>query len=87
MADFAGNRELEKKFSELVQEYGPSLHAFARRVTRDDQTAEDIIQEVFLRLWQTRAAWALTLNMEAWLYRVTENRVIDVLRKKATEQK
>ncbi len=87
MPKIPGRKDLEKTFTELVREHGPCLHAFARRITRDDQMAEDIIQEVFLRLWQTRTAWALTVNMEAWLYRVTENRVIDYLRKKATEQK
>src|SRR6476660_4668646 len=53
----------------------------ALRLTKSDQFAKDIIQEVFLKLW---AQWGRTQeieNMEAWLYRLTENKVVDFLRK------
>ena len=87
MLGFRRRRHLERTFSELVQEYGPSLHTFACKITGNEQAAEIIIQEVFLRLWQTRAGWSLAGNMEAWLYRLTEKRVIIYLHKKAAYKK
>ena len=53
----------------------------ALRLTKSDQYAKDIIQEVFLKLWTQWDRIHEIENMEAWLYRLTENKVVDFLRK------
>jgi RNA polymerase sigma-70 factor (ECF subfamily) len=56
-------------------------------MTKSDEIAKDIIQDVFLKLWEQKDSIASIDNMEAWLYRLTENKVIDFLRKTATDNK
>lgn len=51
------------------------------RLTKSDQYAKDIIQEVFLKLWAQWDRIPEIENIEAWLYRLTENKVVDFLRK------
>src|SRR5690606_30535368 len=55
--------------------------------TKSDLFARDIIQDVFVKLWEHRDAMHAIDNMEAWLYRITENKVIDFLRKAAADKR
>ncbi len=77
----------EALFSSLFRQYEHRLYTLAVRLTKSDQVAKDIIQDVFLKLWEHRSGMASIDNMEAWLYRVTENKVIDFLRKAAADSR
>ncbi len=77
----------EALFSSLFRQHEHRLYTLAVRLTKSDQAAKDIIQDVFLKLWEHRSAMKAIDNMEAWLYRVTENKVIDFLRKAAADSR
>lgn len=72
---------LEARFNAIFQEQEYKLYTLSLRLTKSDQYAKDIVQEVFLKLWEHRERMHEIDNVEAWLYRVTENKVIDFLRK------
>ena len=74
-------KTLEVLFSEIFRQHEHRLYSLVLCLTKSDQGAKDIIQEVFLKLWDQRTSLHTIQNMEAWLYRVTENKVIDYLRK------
>ena len=78
---------LESLFSEIFREHEQRLYTLAFRLTKSDQYAKDIIQEVFLKLWEHRENLHTINNMEAWLYRLTENKTIDFLRKVASDSR
>lgn len=79
--------ELETCFMQIFKEHEYRLHTLALRLTKSDQYAKDIVQEVFLSLWDHRADIGSIHNMDAWLYRVTENKVMDFLRKAAVNNR
>lgn len=81
-----GNAQ-EVLFSDLFREHEPRLYTLAFRLTKSDQVAKDTIQEVFLKLWEQRDNLDSITNMQAWLYRLTENKVIDFLRKSAADDR
>lgn len=74
-------------FSELFRQHEHHLYALALRLTKSDCLAKDIIQEVFLKLWDRRSTIHHISNIEAWLYRITENKVIDFLRKVSADNR
>lgn len=78
---------LEHLFADLFKKHEYRLHTLVLRLTRSDQYARDIIQEVFLKLWEHRYQLSSIHNIEAWLYRLTENKVIDFLRKAAADSR
>jgi len=78
---------MEDAFRELFDKYASTFYRLAYRVTRCDQQAKDIVQEVFLQLWGHREQITSINNMEAWLYRVTENKLMDFLRKTAADRR
>ena len=83
--NYHNENTLETMFSEIFRQHEYRLYTLALRLTKSDQVAKDIIQEVFLKLWEQRENIHSINNIEAWLYRITENKVIDFLRKTAAD--
>lgn len=77
----------EELFNELFRQHEDRLYTFLLKVTRSDAQAKDIVQDVFLKLWMIRNQLNEIENIEAFLYRLTENKLIDFLRAAATQQK
>lgn len=78
---------LQQLFSELFREHEHKLYAFVVKVLRSDAQAKDIVQDVFLKLWTIREQLHEIGNIDAFLYRLTENKVYDHLRAAATRER
>lgn len=66
----------------LVAAKLPRLLALARRMLGDPEEAEDVCQEVFLRIWRNAAAWRPgPAKFDTWVHRVTLNLCYDRLRR------
>jgi RNA polymerase sigma-70 factor (family 1) len=78
---------LEMLFAEVFKKHEHRLYTLALGLTKSEQYVKDIIQEVFLKLWEQRHHLHEIHNIEAWLYRVMENKVIDFLRKTAADSR
>ena len=69
--------------SQAIADRFPAVFAVARRMVGSDADAEDIAQDVFLRLWRRPPDLSEgKATLATWLYRVTANRSIDWLRRK-----
>lgn len=77
----------EDMFNTIFREHEYKLYTLVLRLTKSDQYAKDIIQEVFMKLWEHRGRVNEIDNIEAWLYRVTENKVVDFLRKASADDR
>ena len=53
------------------------LHQFIRRRVADEATAEDLLQEVFLKIHQSGSSLKDARRMEGWIYQITRNLIID----------
>lgn len=70
-----------ESFEALVAEESPSLFRFARTLVRDPQTAEDLVQETFLRAFRKRRSFRGESSATTWLHRILHNLAIDRLRR------
>ena len=68
-------------FNALAEKHQDEIYEYARYMLRDAQEAEDISQEVLLRLWD-RVGTFKALSARSWIKRVTRNLCIDVIRKR-----
>lgn len=64
-----------------VVAFRAKLRAFVRRRVRDDATADDLTQETLLKVFRSRAALPDGQRVEAWLYRIARNTLIDFYRR------
>lgn len=62
-----------KAFSNLFMLYFPKLKLFLAGFLESDVEAEDLAQDVFVKLWQNRHALAKVENLNAYLYRIAKN--------------
>lgn len=58
------------------------LLRFAIQFTKNEEEAKDVIQDVFLKLWQKRQSLEKIDNLEAFAMRMTRNRCLDLFRSK-----
>jgi len=73
-------RDLEA-FRALYSRYSSLVYSAALRVVRDAQIAEDMVQEIFLRLWRKPESYTAQRGKFAtWLTSVTRNRAVDEVR-------
>lgn len=67
---------------ETVLPYKDKLYRYALRIVGNQMSAEDIVQEVLVKVWQKRDQLDSIENKEAWCMTVTRNLALDSLRKK-----
>jgi RNA polymerase sigma-70 factor (ECF subfamily) len=73
----------ERAFSIIVRSYETPVYNYVLRLTNGDKSlAEDLTQEVFLRVYQGLPRFSLRCKFTTWLFQVTKNRVLDELRAK-----
>lgn len=72
------------KYKRLVVALRPSLLAVAGRIVGNTQDAEDVVQDVCLKIWHRRNSFEAHLNIEAYCTTMVKNLSIDKLRGKKT---
>jgi RNA polymerase sigma-70 factor (ECF subfamily) len=70
----------ERAFNILVRAYEVPVFNYVLRLVGDRSLAEDLTQEVFLRVYQGLPGFSLRSKFTTWLFQVTKNRVLDELR-------
>jgi RNA polymerase sigma-70 factor, ECF subfamily len=71
-------------FAVLVQRHTERFYRLAYRYVQDRHTAEDIVQEAFLRLWEDPNRWQPERNTKftTWFYRIVVNLCLDSQKRK-----
>jgi len=70
----------ERAFSLIVRTYETPVFNYIMRLVGDRALAEDLTQEVFIRVFQGLPKFSLRSKFTTWLFQVTKNRVLDELR-------
>ena len=68
-------------FTQLYHRYSGQIYYNVLRMVKDEHTAEEIVQEMFVKVWQKCDTIQAETNFAAFLYRVGQNMVIDFYRK------
>ncbi|HEV2488428.1 MAG TPA: sigma-70 family RNA polymerase sigma factor [Candidatus Acidoferrales bacterium] len=70
----------ELSFELLLQKYRTPLVNFLCRMVRDQATAEDLAQEVFLRVYRARKEYSPSAKFTTWLFRIATNLALNAIR-------
>jgi RNA polymerase sigma-70 factor (ECF subfamily) len=75
-------------FGRLYDEVAGSVYGLARRVVRDPQRAEDVVQEVFLEIWRKAPRFDRRLGKaKTWIMTITHRRAVDAVRRNEAEKR
>ena len=69
-------------FRALVERHSRSVFRLAFRMTGNEQDAEDVVQESFLRAYRQLGRFESRANFGTWLYRIVSNCSVDLMRSK-----
>ena len=72
-------------FTALYWKYHVALYSNALKLTRDTQVAEDIVQEVFITLWEKRYDIDPKKDISGLLFVISYNKSINILKRKSRE--
>ncbi len=70
-----------RAFEEIYRSFSPFVYTVALRMVRGHEGAEDITQEVFLKIYKNVWKFRFRSSLKTWIYRVTFNTVLNFLRK------
>jgi RNA polymerase sigma-70 factor (family 1) len=77
----------EAAFAEIFHRYTPRLRPFIYGILKLSAVTDEVLQEVFLKVWLNRDVLVNVNEPSAWLYRIASNLSLNQLRKQANEYK
>lgn len=76
----------QQSFEELISRYSNKVFSLASRLTRNQEDAEEVLQDVFVTVHRKIAGFEGKSSFSSWLYRVTVNAAFMKLRKRKQDQ-
>ena len=73
-------------FEELVRRYQRPIVSYVYRMTGDYESALDLTQEVFIKVYNSLARYSPEYKFSTWIYRIAHNAAIDHLRRRSTRE-
>ncbi len=73
-------------FNELVRRYQEKVYWIARRVVGSHEDADDVVQDVFIKVHDALKEFRAESGFYTWLYRITVNVALNALRKKRIKE-
>ena len=73
----------EDAFSSLMEQHERLVYNLAFQYTQNREDAADVCQETFLKVWRTLSAFRGESSFSTWLFRITQNAALDLLRKRS----
>lgn len=70
----------EQAFEQLFKTYFKRLHAYAYTILRDEAEAEEMVQQVFFKLWERNDTQSLSGSISAYLYRAVHNESLNYIK-------
>ena len=77
----------KNRFKEVFKEYYNPLCNFAAGITSDRKMAQDVVQDVFTKLWDKRNELHINSSEKSYLFQAVKHRAFEILRKRKNESK
>src|SRR6195256_5302875 len=77
---------LEGGFEELVRRYQRPISGYVYRMVGDYESALDLTQEIFIRVYGSLARYRAEFKFSTWIYKIAHNSVVDHLRRNSTRE-
>lgn len=74
-----------KAFEQLFSLYAKRLYGFALGYLKSKEEAEEIVQEVFLKVWDNRAELSFHKSVESYIFTIARNGILNTIRKSKSE--
>jgi RNA polymerase sigma-70 factor (ECF subfamily) len=76
---------IKAAYQELFERYAPRIYKFSLSYLKNEQDAEGLVQDVFLKIWEKREKLDSTKNIKAFIFKIAINTIYDLIRRKNIE--
>lgn len=76
-----------RSFCILFDHYQGYVYAFGKKLTKSEHQAEEIVQDIFMKIWQVRETLAGIDNFPSYLTRLVQNQSYSILRKRVVQKR
>jgi RNA polymerase sigma-70 factor (ECF subfamily) len=77
----------EHAFEQLFLNYSPQIYKKLLKLVKQEAVAEELLQDVFVRIWEKRKEIDVDKSFRSYLYRIAQNLVTDLFRRAAFDRK
>lgn len=74
------NKKQQIAWKELYNHYYPSLCSYATSIIKDSEAAQDIVQSLFIKIWESSFNFSQIAALTTYMYRTVYNRSLNYLR-------
>lgn len=82
LSKFQDERTRNEAFNLLLKKYQQKIYWHIRRMVIDHDDADDLVQDVFIKVWKNLAGFRSDSQLYTWMYRIASNECITFLNKK-----
>jgi len=75
----------ESSYEELYNKYAPKIYYFSLSYLKNEMDAEELVQDVFLKIWEKREILDASQNIKAYIFKIAVNTIYDFVRHKNIE--
>ncbi len=76
----------EKAFNTLFKGYYSSLCRYAYDILRDQESSKEMVLDLFVHIWESRATFTVTSSLKGYLYRSVHNQCLNYIRNRKTRK-
>jgi len=77
----------ELAFGELFRNFGPKLKSYISRMSRSSEIADEMVQDIFLKLWLKRDTLTTVDYPKSWLYTMASNALINQIKHRKVKER
>ena len=77
----------EQAFEKIYRLYSSRLYGNLLKLVKSEAEAQEILQDVFLKIWENRQNIDIEKSFRSYLFKIAENKVVDFFRKVARDKK
>jgi RNA polymerase sigma-70 factor, ECF subfamily len=74
-------------FQKLVEQYQYMVYKLTFRLLASEEDAKDMVQEVFIRIWEKLSTFNTNFSFSSWVYKIATNMCYDMLKSKQYKEK
>ena len=76
----------EGAFTQLVNKYSQQLYWQIRRMTKNHEASDDVLQNVWIKVWKNLTKFQEKASFYSWVYRIARNETINYLQKEKSSE-
>lgn len=75
----------EEAFTEIYNRFHKPVYGYLLALVKSPEIAEDLVNEIFLKVWEVREKLEIKISFSAYLFRICHNKAVDATKKIAGE--